>query len=208
MAYTPSLERLIQLLGKMPGIGEKSAARLAFFILRGDDGYARDLSAAVEAVKRETRFCSRCYALTEADPCDICSDAKRDPSLLCVVEEPSDVFAVERAHNFRGLYHVLHGAISPLDGRGPEQLRIKELIRRIGGDGMVAESADHASISEVVIATNPTVEGEATAVYLARLIKPLGISVSRIAYGIPVGGNLEYVDQATIGRALKGRQQM
>ena len=202
MAYTPALARLIQLLGKMPGIGEKSAARLAFFILRGDDSYAHDLAVAVEAVKRETRFCSSCYALTEADPCDLCSDPKRDHAMLCVVEEPSDVFAVERAHGFRGLYHVLHGAISPLDGRGPEQLRIKELVRRLeGGEGTTG-------ISEVVIATNPTVEGEATAVYLARLIKPLGISVSRIAYGVPVGGNLEYVDQATIGRALKGRQQM
>ena len=202
MAYTPALARLIQLLGKMPGIGEKSAARLAFFILRGDASYAHDLAAAIETVKRETRFCSCCYALTETDPCELCSDAKRDHSMLCVVEEPSDVFAVERAHGFRGLYHVLHGAISPLDGRGPEQLRIKELVRRLdGGEGATG-------ISEVVIATNPTIEGEATAVYLARLIKPLGISVSRIAYGVPVGGNLEYVDQATIGRALKGRQQM
>lgn len=204
MAYTPALARLIQLLGKMPGIGEKSAARLAFFILRGDDNYAHDLSAAVAAVKRETRFCSSCHALTESDPCDLCSDPKRDQSQICVVEEPSDVFAVERAHGFRGRYHVLHGAISPLDGRGPEQLKIKELIRRLDG----GPSSDPSGITEVVIATNPTVEGEATAVYLARLIKPLGISVSRIAYGVPVGGNLEYVDQATIGRALKGRQQM
>jgi recombination protein RecR len=210
LAYTPALARLIQLLGKMPGIGEKSAARLAFFILRGDDSYAHDLAAAVDAVKRETRFCSGCHALTEADPCDICRDPKRDQTVLCVVEEPSDVFAVERAHNFRGRYHVLHGAISPLDGRGPEQLRIKELIFRLheSADATTVGSDDKTPISEVVIATNPTVEGEATAVYLARLIKPLGISVSRIAYGIPVGGNLEYVDQATIGRALKGRQQM
>jgi recombination protein RecR len=198
LAYTPALARLIQLLGQMPGIGEKTAARLAFFILRGQDRYAHDLAAAVAAVKRETRFCSSCFALTESDPCDICADVKRDRSSLCVVEEPSDVFAVERAHGFRGLYHVLHGAISPLDGRGPEQLRIKELIRRL----------ENAEVSEVVIATNPTVEGEATAVYLARLIKPLGINVTRIAYGIPVGGNLEFVDQATIGKALKGRQQM
>jgi recombination protein RecR len=182
----------------MPGIGEKTAARLAFFILRGEDRYAHDLAAAVAAVKRETRFCGTCFALTETDPCDICADVKRDRSSVCVVEEPSDVFAVERAHGFRGLYHVLHGAISPLDGRGPEQLRIKELIRRL----------ENGEVSEVVIATNPTVEGEATAVYLARLIKPLGINVTRIAYGIPVGGNLEFVDQATIGKALKGRQQM
>jgi recombination protein RecR len=198
LAYTPALARLIQLLGHMPGIGEKTAARLAFFILRGEDQYARDLSEAVGAVKRETRFCSTCFALTETDPCNTCADPERDRSVLCVVEEPSDVFAVERAHGFRGLYHVLHGAISPLDGRGPEQLKVKELIRRL----------EAAEVSEVVIATNPTVEGEATAVYLARLIKPLGIAVSRIAYGIPVGGNLEFVDQATMGKALKGRQQM
>jgi len=198
LAYTPALARLIQLLGQMPGIGEKTAARLAFFILRGEDRYANELSAAVAAVKRETRFCSTCFALTETDPCEICADPKRDCAAVCVVEEPSDVFAVERAHGFRGLYHVLHGAISPLDGRGPEQLRIKELIRRL----------ESGEVTEVVIATNPTVEGEATAVYLARLIKPLGINVTRIAYGIPVGGNLEFADQATIGKALKGRQQM
>jgi len=198
LAYTPALARLIELLSKMPGIGEKTAARLAFFVLRGESSYARDLAAAISSVKEDTRFCSVCFGLTESDPCAICSDERRDTTLLCVVEEPSDVVAVERAHGFRGRYHCLHGAISPLDGRGPEQLRITELIRRLEPGG----------IQEVVVATNPTVEGEATAVYLARLIKPLGVTVSRIAHGIPVGGNLEYADQVTLGRAIEGRRQM
>ena len=198
MAYTPALERLIQLLCRLPGIGEKSAARLAFFILRGDDSYARELADALSVVKRDTRFCSRCFALTEADPCALCEDPRRDSAQLCVVEEPSDVHAIERSLGFKGRYHVLHGAISPLDGRGPEQLRIKELLQRLDADG----------VTEVVLATNPTVEGEATAVYLARLIKPLGIKVSRIAHGIPVGGSLEYADQATVERALHGRHDM
>jgi len=198
LSYTPALSRLIELLAKMPGIGEKTAARLAFFILRGETSYARDLAAAVASVKEETRFCSVCFAFTETDPCTICTDERRDATLLCVVEEPSDVVAVERAHGFRGRYHCLHGAISPLDGRGPEQLHITELVRRLGTE----------TIHEVVVATNPTVEGEATAVYLARLIKPLGVTVSRIAHGIPVGGNLEYADQVTLGRAIEGRRQM
>jgi len=182
----------------MPGIGEKTAARLAFFILRGDDSYARDLSMALASVKEDTRFCTVCFGLTETDPCPICDDMRRDASLLCIVEEPSDVVAVERTHGFTGRYHVLHGAISPLDGRGPEQLRIAELIRRL----------EAGEITEVVVATNPTVEGEATAVYLAKLIKPLGVSVTRIAHGIPVGGNLEYADQVTLGRAIEGRRKM
>jgi len=198
VAYTPALQALIQLLSKLPGIGEKSAARLAFFILRGDQGYASELARAIEMVKTQTRFCSRCFALTEADPCPICEDLRRDRSILCVIEEPADLVSIERSHGFAGTYHVLHGSISPLDGRGPEQLRIRELIERLGRE----------SVQEVVLATNPTIEGEATAVYLARLIKPLGIRVSRIAHGIPVGGTLEYSDQVTVGRALEGRREM
>jgi recombination protein RecR len=198
LAYTPALSRLIELLSKMPGIGEKTAARLAFFILKSEPGYARELSDALRVVKENTRFCTRCWALSETEPCGICTDPRRDASFLCVVEEPSDVIAVERTHGFKGLYHVLHGAISPLDGRGPEQLKVTDLIRRL----------EPGEIREVVLATNPTVEGEATAVYLARLIKPLGVSVSRIAHGIPVGGNLEYADQVTLGRAIEGRRQM
>ena len=198
MAYTPALSRLIQLLAKMPGIGEKTAARLAFFILKSEGSYAPDLAAAISDVKQSTRFCSVCHGMTEADPCPICDDPERDGSVLCVVEEPSDVIAIERTHGFRGRYHVLHGSISPLDGRGPEQLRIAELVRRL----------ESGEIKEIVVATNPTVEGEATAVYLARLLKPLGVDVSRIAHGIPVGGNLEYADHVTLGRAIEGRRQM
>jgi recombination protein RecR len=198
LAYTPALSRLIELLGRMPGIGEKTAARLAFFVLKSEGGYARELSEALRAVKDNTRFCTRCWALSETEPCPICSDSRRDQSLLCVVEEPSDVIAIERSHGFKGVYHVLHGAISPLDGRGPEQLKVAELVRRL----------EPSEIKEVVIATNPTIEGEATAVYLARLIKPLGVSVTRIAHGIPVGGNLEYADHVTLGRAIEGRRQM
>jgi recombination protein RecR len=189
---------LIKLLSDMPGIGEKTAARLAFFVLRSEGSYAADLSAAISAVREDTQFCSTCFGLTETDPCPICADPKRDEALICVVEEPSDVIAVERSHGFRGKYHVLHGAISPLDGRGPDQLKIKELVRRM----------EPGVIQEVVLATNPTVEGEATAVYLARLLKPLGAEVSRIAHGIPVGGNLEYADQVTLGRAIEGRRRM
>jgi len=198
VAYTPALQALIQLFSRLPGIGEKSAARLAFFILRGDQGYASELARAIEQVKTQTRFCSRCFALTESDPCPICEDMRRDRSLICVIEEPADLVAIERSHGFAGTYHVLHGSISPLDGRGPEQLRIRELIERLGRE----------NVQEVVIATNPTIEGEATAVYLARLIKPLGIRVSRIAHGIPVGGTIEYADQVTVGRALEGRRDM
>ena len=198
MAYTPALSRLIDLLSRMPGIGEKTAARLAFFILKSEGGYARELADALRAVKENTRFCTRCWGLSETEPCSICSDGRRERSLLCVVEEPSDVIAIERTHGFKGVYHVLHGAISPLDGRGPEQLKVTDLVRRL----------EPGDIKEVVLATNPTVEGEATAVYLARLIKPLGVSVTRIAHGIPVGGNLEYADHVTLGRAIEGRRQM
>ena len=198
MSYTPAISRLIKLLAELPGIGEKTAARLAFFVLRSEGSYASDLAPAIQRVRDDTRFCSTCFGLTETDPCELCTDVKRDDSLICVVEEPSDVIAIERSHGMRGRYHVLHGAISPLDGRGPEQLRIKELVHRLQSGG----------VTEVIVATNPTVEGEATAVYLARLIKPLGIEVSRIAHGIPVGGNLEYTDQVTVGRALEGRRRM
>ncbi len=197
-AYTPALARLIELLSRLPGIGEKTAARLAFFLLRSSEQYSRELAEAIAELKSSTRFCSVCFSLTEQDPCDICRDPQRDPSILCVVEEPSDVVAIERSRGFRGRYHVLHGAISPLDGRGPDQLRVAELIERLS----------RSELSEVLLATNPTVEGEATAVYLARLIKPLGVSVSRIARGIPVGGNIEYTDQVTVGRAIEGRRRL
>jgi recombination protein RecR len=198
LAYTPALQALIQLLSRLPGIGEKSAARLAFFILRGDQGFASELAHAIREVKSQTRFCSRCHALTEADPCPTCEDPRRDRTIVCVVEEPADVISIERSHGFPGVFHVLHGSISPLDGRGPEQLRIRELVERVGKE----------PIKEVLVATNPTIEGEATAVYLSRLLKPLGVRVSRIAHGIPVGGTIEYADQVTVGRAIEGRREM
>ncbi len=198
MAYPPALARVVELLSKLPGIGEKTAARLAFFILRSEDGYPIHLSEALARLKSETKHCSVCFALTETDPCKICEDPRRDRSIICVVEEASDLLAVERSHGFRGLYHVLEGSISPLDGRGPEQLRVKELLGRLQSD----------QVKEVIVATNPSVEGEATAVYLARLIKPLAVRVSRIAHGIPVGGNLEYADQVTLGRAIEGRREL
>jgi recombination protein RecR len=192
------MTRLIQQLMRLPGIGEKTASRLAFHVLRSDRQYAQALSDALLAVKDETRLCSVCFGLTEADPCPICSDPTRAADAICVIEEPPDLLAVERAHEFRGRYHVLHGALAPLDGVGPDELKIQPLLVRLR-DGQ---------IREVILATNPTAEGEATALYLARLIKPLGLKVTRIAHGIPVGGDLEYVDVMTVGRALEGRREM
>ena len=198
MAQTPSMTRLIQQLMRLPGIGEKTASRLAFHVLRADRQYAHALAEALLAVKDETRLCSVCFALTEADPCPICTDETRSPDAICVVEGPADLLAVERAREFRGRYHVLHGTLAPLDGVGPDELKIQPLLVRLR-DGIVRE---------VILATNPTAEGEATALYLARLIKPLGPKVTRIARGIPMGGDLEYVDVMTVGRALEGRREM
>jgi recombination protein RecR len=192
------MTRLVQELMRLPGIGEKTAGRLAFHILRADRQYAQALAEALLAVKDSTRLCSTCFALTETDPCSICSDPTRSADAICVVEEPADLLAVERAREFRGRYHVLHGALAPLDGVGPDELKIQPLLVRLR-DG---------AIREVIVATNPNAEGEATALYLARLIKPLGLRVTRIAHGIPVGGDLEYVDVVTVGRALEGRREM
>lgn len=198
MAQTPSMQRLVEQLTRLPGIGEKTAGRLAFYILRADRSYAQALAEALIAVKDATRLCSVCFALTESDPCGICTDPERSDEAICVVEEPADLLAVERAHEFHGRYHVLHGTIAPLDGVGPDELKIQPLLVRLR-DG---------TVREVILATNPTAEGEATAMYLARLIKPLGPRVTRIAHGIPVGGDLEYVDVMTVGRALEGRREM
>jgi len=198
MAYTPSMGRLIEQLAHLPGIGEKTAARMAFHILRADREYAQLLAEAMLAVKDETRLCSQCFALTEEDPCRLCTDPQRNDDVICVVEEPADLFAVDRAGSFRGRYHVLHGTLSPLDGVGPDQLKIQPLLVRLQVGGA----------QEVIVATNPTVEGEATAIYLAKLLKPLGVRVTRIAHGIPVGGDLEYTDMVTVGRALEGRREM
>ncbi|MCE5192228.1 MAG: recombination mediator RecR [Actinomycetia bacterium] len=196
--YAAPIARLLEELERLPGIGPKSAQRLAFYILRSDEQSAVRLADAIVEVKRTIHFCSRCFNLAEADLCEICSDPRRDGHIICVVEEPRDVVAVERTGEFHGLYHVLQGAISPIDGIGPEQLRVRELIDRIGAGG----------IDEIIVATNPNVEGETTALYISRLAKPLGVRVTRIASGLPVGGDLEYADEVTLGRALEARREM
>ncbi len=198
MAHTPAIARLIEQLTRLPGIGEKTAARMALHILRVDREFAQQLADAVLSVRNDTKLCSECFALTEVDPCRLCTDDERASDVVCVVEEPADLMAVERAGSFRGRYHVLHGTIAPLDGVGPDDLKIQPLLVRIQQRG----------IQEVILATNPTVEGEATAIYLAKLLKPLGVRVTRIAHGIPVGGDLEYADVMTVGRALDGRREM
>ena len=198
MALTPSMARLIEQLTRLPGIGEKTAGRLAFYVLRADRRYAQDLAEALLAVKDETRLCSVCFALTEVDPCPICSDPGRSAEVICVVEEPADLLAVERAREFHGRYHVLHGALAPLDGIGPDELKIQPLLLRLR-DG---------TVREVILATNPTAEGEATALYIARLVKPLGVRVTRIARGLPMGGDVEYTDVVTLAKSLEGRREM
>jgi len=194
----PSFARLVAELAKLPGVGRKTAARLAFHILRQPDSAASALADAVLELKRNIRFCSRCFHVTEEDPCSLCTDAARDDRLLCVVEQPQDLLAIERSHVFKGRYHVLHGALSPLDGVGPEDLKLGELMARLG----------EGEVEEVLLATNFTVEGEATALYIARLIKPLGIRVTRPAHGIPVGSDLEYIDEATVSSAVEGRREV
>jgi len=194
----PSFTRLVAELAKFPGIGTKTATRLAFYLLRQPDAATEALAAALLDVKRNTRFCSSCFHITEQDPCVLCADPARDAGLLCVVEDPQAVLAVERSRSFRGRYHVLHGALSPLDGIGPGELKIAPLLERLR----------QGVIREVLVATNFTVEGDATALYLARLIQPLGIRVTRLAYGIPMGSELEYVDEATVHRAVEGRREI
>jgi recombination protein RecR len=194
--YAGPIAALVTELAKLPGVGEKTASRLAFHLLRAQRGEAEALAHAILRVKAEIRLCSSCYNVTDVDPCRVCTDPKRDPSVICVVEEPPDLLAIEKTREFRGRYHVLHGALNPIEGIGPEALRIRELLERLA-DG---------EAKEVILATNPNVEGEATAIYLARLLKPLGVAVSRIAHGVPMGGDLEYADEATLARALEGRR--
>lgn len=195
MIYTSqALEILIGELSKLPGIGRKTAQRLALHLLKTDNDDANRLANAIIEVKKKIRYCSVCWNITEKDPCSICSDANRDHTSICVVEDPSDVLAIEKTNEFRGLYHVLGGALSPLEGVGPDQLKTKELLKRLNSE-----------INEVIIAMNPDVEGEATTIYLANLLKPLGVKVTRIARGVPVGGDLEFADEATLVRALEGR---
>lgn len=194
----PSFARLVTELAKFPGIGRKTATRLAFYLLRQPEQQSEALAAAIREVKTRVRLCSRCFHLTEADPCAICCDTSRDGHLLCIVEQPQDLLAIERGRSFHGRYHVLHGALSPLDGIGPEQLHIRDLLVRVQAEG----------VTEVVVATNFSVEGEATALYLAQRLRPLGIRVTRLAYGIPMGSDLEYVDDATVSRAIEGRRDL
>ncbi len=205
------IRRLVQELSRLPGIGEKTATRLAFHLVRGNRQQVVDLAQALVDVTDKIRLCSICMNMTEQDPCGLCSDVRREPETICVVATPSDVIAIDRGGHFRGRYHVLHGLLSPLEGIGPDDLRIAELIRRLGPgterDGL-APALGSDAVREVIIATSPNVDGEATAMYVARVIKPLGVKVSRIATGLPVGGELEYSDQATIARALAGRATM
>ncbi len=194
----PSFARLVAELAKFPGVGNKTATRLAFFLLRQPEAQAEALAGAILDLQRNTRFCSVCFHITEQDPCVLCSDPARDETLLCIVEEPQALLAIERSRSFKGLYHVLHGALSPLDGIGPEDLKITPLITRL----------EQGAFQEILIATNFTVEGDATALYLAKLIQPFGIRVTRLAYGIPMGSELEYVDEATVNRAVEGRRDI
>src|SRR5262249_27133718 len=192
------IRRLVSELARLPGIGEKTATRLAFHLVRSNRQQVRDLAQALVDVTDKIRLCSICMNMTEADPCMLCTDTRREPETSCVVASPSDLIAIDRGGHFRGRYHVLHGLLSPLEGIGPDDIRIAELVRRLGSE----------AVHEVIIATSPNVDGEATAMYIARTLKPLGVRVSRIATGLPVGGELEYSDQATIARALAGRAAM
>ncbi|NQT74085.1 MAG: recombination protein RecR [Chloroflexi bacterium] len=192
------VSRLIEEFHKLPGIGPKSAARLAYHILRIPESSARSLAEAIIAVKEKIVLCSVCQNLTDNDPCAICQDTDRDHSVICVVEEPLDILAVERTGQFKGLFHVLHGVISPMDGIGPDDLKISELLERMKAGG----------VEEVILATNPNLEGEATAMYLQRLLSPLGVRVTSLARGLPVGGDLEYADEITLGRAFEGRREV
>ena len=195
--HVPPLESLVEKFESLPGIGHKTAQRLAYFVLDMPKEQAEGFAGAILEAHEKIHYCAVCCNLTDDELCPVCRSPVRDKALICVVEEPKDVFALERAGEYNGLYHVLHGAISPLSGIGPEQLKIKELLPRIDG-----------GVGEVIMATNPTVEGEATAMYLSRLLKPLGVKVTRLAYGIPVGGDLEYADEVTLQRAMEGRQEL
>ncbi|MGD2051098.1 MAG: recombination mediator RecR [Acidimicrobiia bacterium] len=196
--FEPPVQRLIDELARLPGIGRKSAQRLAFHLLHVEEADAVRLGNAIVELRRQVRLCVRCFNITGEEECSICRDARRDPSLLCVVERAQDIAVLERTREFTGRYHVLGGAISPIEGVGPEQLRMKELVSRVESEG----------VSEVIAATNPTVEGDTTALYLARLLKPLGVTVTRLASGLPVGGDLDYADEITLGRALAGRKEL
>jgi len=196
--FEPPVQRLIDELARLPGIGRKSAQRLAFHLLLVERADAERLAEAIIDLRDQVKLCSRCFNVTGEEECSICRDLRRDPAVLCVVERPQDIVVVERTQEFRGRYHVLGGAISPIEGIGPEQLRMRQLVVRVDNEG----------VKEVIVATNPTVEGDTTALYLARLLKPVGLKVTRLASGLPVGGDLDYADELTLGRALTGRQEL
>ena len=195
--YSPSIEKLIEAFEKLPSIGNKTAARLAFHILDASEEETNEFITAIQDAKKNLKYCSKCYNISDTDPCNICGNPKRDQSIICVVEDVRDIIAMEKTHEFKGVYHVLHGAISPMLGIGPGDIRLKELMQRLQGD-----------VDEVIIATNSSVEGETTAMYISKLIKPTGIKVTRIASGVPVGGDLEYIDEVTLLRALEGRVEL
>ena len=196
--YSPSIEKLIESFEKLPSIGHKTAVRLAFHMLDLNQEDTNEFINSIINAKTNLKYCNSCYNISDTDPCPICSSPKRDSSIICVVEDVRDIMAMERTHEFKGVYHVLHGTISPMNGIGPEDIKIKELLNRIGSQ----------DVKEIIIATNPRVEGEATAIYLSKIIKPLGIKVTRIAHGIPVGGDLEYTDEITLSKALEGRREL
>lgn len=196
--FEPPVQRLVDELARLPGVGRKSAQRLAFHILHIEEADAERLGNAIIDLRREVRLCNRCFNITADEECSICRDLRRDPTMVCVVERAQDISVLERTQEFRGRYHVLGGAISPIAGVGPDQLRMRELVARLEGE----------SVSEVIVATNPTVEGDTTALYIARLLKPLGVKVTRLASGLPVGGDLDYADEITLGRALSGRKEL
>ena len=196
--YSPTIERLIENFEKLPSIGHKTATRLAFHMLNLKEEDTNEFINSIIEAKKNLKYCSKCFNITDTDPCPICSSPKRDQSTICVVEDVKDVVAMEKTHEFKGVYHVLHGSISPMNWIGPEDIKIKELLERL----------KDVDVKEIIIATNPRVEGEATAIYLSKLIKPIGIKVTRIAHGIPVGGDLEYTDEVTLSKALEGRREI
>ncbi len=195
--YSPSIEKLIESFEKLPSIGHKTAARLAFYILNSSEEETNEFINSIKNAKTNLKYCSKCYNISDTDPCIICSNPKRDKNTICVVEDVRDIIAIERTHEYKGVYHVLHGSISPMNGIGPDDIKIKELLARITPE-----------TKEVILATNPRVEGEATAMYISKLLKPLGVTITRIAHGIPIGGDLEYTDEITLSKALEGRREL
>lgn len=195
--YSPSIEKLIESFEKLPSIGHKTAARLAFYILNSSEEETNEFINSIRNAKTNLKYCSKCYNISDTDPCTICSNPKRDENTICVVEDVRDIIAIERTHEYKGVYHVLHGSISPMNGIGPDDIKIKELLARITPE-----------TKEVILATNPRVEGEATAMYISKLLKPLGVTITRIAHGIPIGGDLEYTDEITLSKALEGRREL